>query len=716
MYSAFSWAQTPNADLELGNRSRILDPPPGSVAQYCSDTGSNLRFRVVNRSSGASNVIDLNANNLVATLTLTGNTFSPSGTVTSATFNAAASSNASSTQYIGASGFADFQWPVALQFNGTGTTTVNVEVAVIGNTDSVSSNNSTSYQINVLPNPTPPTITTNFGASSINICPSDSVIITSSPVGNEYEFYRNSVALGPRQTSNQFTTNALNDGDLVEVEAFFTNSCSSISVGTLFVNVGTIPVGSLTSDAPNNVACEGDDVVFTAGSGGGGPTWFEFFVNNASQGASSSTDTFTLANVTADNIDVTVRSWTNSSSTCYDEDTITIRLNSVSGVNQISNASTICAGDDPAAFISNSVFTADRAGEGATLSYQWQSRTSITSFTNITGATSVTYDPSSLSTTTFFRRLVYSTFNGVQCQSTAPLAASNVVTVTVTPNTFASLSVNAFNQTICDGEDLIVDASASTVGPSSSYRFYVNNFPQTAVLSTATATLPASVLSDNATITVRVYYNSGGTGCYSEDSLVLRINELSGANTISGSQTVCIGEVPAALTNVATPSAPRTADGGTLSYQWQARQTGGTYSDIIGATNLVYNPTTISTTTFYRRLAVSTFNSVVCTITSNDIAINVAGGTAPTPNIITGNVNHVHCDDDDIILDASGTTGSPQSFAFTLNGIQQSGSPTSTSTYTFSAGTVTDGSSIGVIAYSGAGGTGCSNSVSVTYC
>ena len=222
------------------------------------------------------------------------------------------------------------------------------------------------------------------------------------------------------------------------------------------------------------------------------------------------------------------------------------------------------------------------------------------------------------------------------------------------------------------------------------------------------------MLSDNATITVRVYYNSGGTGCYSEDSLVLRINELSGANTISGSQTVCIGEVPAALTNVATPSAPRTADGGTLSYQWQARQTGGTYSDIIGATNLVYNPTTISTTTFYRRLAVSTFNSVVCTMTSNDIAINVAGGTAPTPNIITGNVNHVHCNDDDIILDASGTTGSPQSFAFTLNGIQQSGSPTSTSTYTFSAGTVTDGSSIGVIAYSGAGGTGCSNSVSVT--
>ena len=61
-----------------------------------------------------------------------------------------------------------------------------------------------------------------------------------------------------------------------------------------------------------------------------------------------------------------------------------------------------------------------------------------------------------------------------------------------------------------------------------------------------------------------------------------------------------------------------------------------------------------------------------------------------------------------------GRLGHLKSFAFTLNGIQQSALPTSTSTYTFSAGTVTDGSSIGVIAYSGAGGTGCSNSVSVT--
>ena len=707
--SSIAWAQGPNADLELDDRTQIINPPQGSTTQFCSSVGSNLTFRVVNRSSGAANVIDLNTNNLVATLTLTSNTFSPSGTVTSATFNDASSSTATSTRYIAASGWAEFDWPTALQFNGTGVTTITVEVAVIGNTDGNAGNNSTAYDIEVLPNPTPPTITTNFGSSLINICPSDTVIITSSPVGNEYEFYRNSVLLGPRQTSNVFTTNSLNDNDLIEVIAYHTNNCGSPSGSTLLVNVGTIPVGSLISDAPNNVACEGDDVLFTAGTGAA--NWFEFLVNNASQGASSTTSTFTLANVTADNIDVTVRSWTNSSSICYDEDTITIRLNSVSGTNQISNGQTICAGDDPAAFISNSVFTADRAAEGATISYQWQSRTSVTSFTDITGANSITYDPSALATTTFFRRLVFATFIGVQCQSTAPLAASNVVTITVNPNSFASLTLNAFNNTICDGEDIIADASAST--NFGSFLFYVNNNPYGSIQNSPTLTIPSSALSDNATITVQVFNGPGGLGCSSFANVVLRENELSGNNTIGNPQTVCVGEIPAAFTNISTPTALRVADGATLTFQWQSRPLGGTFNNILSATNPVYSPTAVNTTTEYQRLAVSQFNGVSCTTTSNIIRLTVSGGTAPTVSLLSGNPSNVHCPTDDIILDASGTSGA-SSYAFTLNGIQQSGMPTSTSTYTFAAGVVSDSDAVGVIAYSGAGGTGCTNTVSFT--
>ena len=140
---------------------------------------------------------------------------------------------------------------------------------------------------------------------------------------------------------------------------------------------------------------------------------------------------------------------------------------------------------------------------------------------------------------------------------------------------------------------------------------------------------------------------------------------------------------------------------------------GGTFNDILSATSLLYSPSAVNTTTQYRRLAVSTFNSVVCTMTSNIVELTVSGGAAPSANITTGNANNVHCDDADIILDASTTTGA-LSYAFTLNGVQQSGMPTSTASYTFAMGVISHGDSIGVIAYSGAGGTGCTDSASVT--
>ena len=713
LYSATSWAQAP--DLRLDSRNQITIPLAGSSVDFCSSTGSNLRFQVVNQASGSANTVNLGTNNLVATLTLVstpGQSFAPSGTSTTALFSVARTSNSvSGTTFIGAPGFADFDWPTPLEFNSTGTTTIQIEVAIDGRPyPDATANNTVTYQINILSNPNTPVLTTNFGSGPVvNICPGDNVQITTSSVGDEYEFFRNSISMGPRQASNVFTTNGLSDNDDVNVTAYFTNGCGSSSNPLIF-NVDSVPSAVLSSDAPNNTACTGDNVLFTVSGGG----WYEFLVNNVSQGASTSVNTFTYGPVLTDNVSVTVRTWLNSTTNCYDEDTINLRLNSVSGVNEIDNPSTICAGEVPSTILSNQVFTPDRVSEGATITHQWQSRINGGTFADITGATNATYSPSALNTTTFFRRLTYSTFNGVQCTTSVASASSNIVTVTVNPNTSASLSVNALNRTVCDGEDIIVDASASVAGPTSSYRFYVNNNPYGAVQSAATATIPASILSDNATITVRVYYGPSGTGCFSDDSFVLRVNELTGSNTIGNGQTVCVGETPNAFTNVATPSAPRTADGGTLAYQWQSRQLGGTFADILSATNLIYSPTTVNTTTEYRRLAVSTFNSVVCTMTSNIIQLTVSGGSAPTPNIVTGNVNFVHCAGDDIILDASTTSGSPQSFAYTLNGIQQSGTPTSTSSYTFSAGTVTDGSTIGVIAYSGTGGTGCSNSVSVT--
>ncbi len=432
--SSVSWGQ--NADLRLDARNQVIVPlSGGSNVQFCSDVGSNLTFRLANDSSGAANVIDLAANSLIVTLTVSGNTFSPSGTTLTTSFTLADSSTASSTQYIAAPGTADFSWPTALNFNSTGSTTIEIEIAVDGNTDPTA-NNTVTYDLNILGNPNIPVLTSNYGnALPVNICTGNTVILTASSVGDEYQFFRNNVSMGPRQAGNTFTTTGINDNDAINVIAYFTNGCGRASTN-LFFNVDPAPSGVLSSDAPNDTVCYGEDVLFTASGAG----WYEFLVNGTSQAASSTTTTFNLSNVTTDNIDVTVRSWTNSSTLCYDEDVITIRLNSLSGSSIVSGAATVCEGIDPAALNSVSIFSADRVG--ATLSHQWQSRTSSGTFTDISGATSITYDPGVLSSTTGFRRLTYSTFNGVQCPTNIASATSNVVTVTVTPNSIPVLTTS----------------------------------------------------------------------------------------------------------------------------------------------------------------------------------------------------------------------------------------------------------------------------------
>ena len=50
---------------------------------------------------------------------------------------------------------------------------------------------------------------------------------------------------------------------------------------------------------------------------------------------------------------------------------------------------------------------------GGTISFQWQSRTGVNPYVDITGATSQNYDPPALSATTDFRRVTSSTVSEI---------------------------------------------------------------------------------------------------------------------------------------------------------------------------------------------------------------------------------------------------------------------------------------------------------------
>ena len=71
----------------------------------------------------------------------------------------------------------------------------------------------------------------------------------------------------------------------------------------------------------------------------------------------------------------------------------------------LTNAQTICTGTDPG-IIASAVDGTQGSGNGSvsSISYEWQFSTDNSSWTTIAGATSSTYDPSVLTTTTYYRR------------------------------------------------------------------------------------------------------------------------------------------------------------------------------------------------------------------------------------------------------------------------------------------------------------------------
>ncbi|MBV5323109.1 MAG: hypothetical protein JZU60_04660, partial [Ilumatobacteraceae bacterium] len=110
----------------------------------------------------------------------------------------------------------------------------------------------------------------------------------------------------------------------------------------------------------------------------------------------------------------------------------------------IATAQENCTNFDPAALTSSALPTGHPSG--STLEYQWQKSTTSNSagFADITDATATTYDPSTISQTTWYRRLAR-----VSCRAGwSGATASNAIAMTVSPTaggTVTGLSSIAYN-------------------------------------------------------------------------------------------------------------------------------------------------------------------------------------------------------------------------------------------------------------------------------
>jgi hypothetical protein len=306
---------------------------------------------------------------------------------------------------------------------------------------------------------------------------------------------------------------------------------------------------------------------------------------------------------------------------------------------EIAGSQTLCTPFNPAAFTS-----VTPGSNGGTISYQWQS--SITScesgFSNITDATSVTYDAPAVAVTTYFRRVATTSLNGAACS-----ANSNCLTVTpnaINPGTIAG------GGTLCTpfNPAAFTSTTAGTGGGTISYQWQISTVSCESGFSNITDATSATY--DAPAVAVTTYFRRvatsilNGVACSANSNCLTVTPNAIDPGVIAGNQTVCIGDDPAAFTSTTAGTG-----GGTISYQWQTNTTGcgSDFTNIEGAISATYDPGVATVTTYYRRVTTSTLNGVVCSDNSNCLTVTaeICGGPLCTyTQGAYGNSGGKYCD------------------------------------------------------------------------
>jgi hypothetical protein len=214
----------------------------------------------------------------------------------------------------------------------------------------------------------------------------------------------------------------------------------------------------------------------------------------------------------------------------------------------IGTSYTMCVGDTPTAITSN---TAATGGLG-TITYTWQSSTSSPSsgFSNISGANSTSYTPSSVPVTTYFRRAASTPSNSA--------VYSNVVTVTVYPLPVVTISGT---NTVCAG-----DAATLTASGGVSYLW-------------STAANTATVVVTPLSTTTYSVIATSTFGCVNMGTKTVAVNALPLITALSSKPQVCENE---SLNLVAV---------GGVSYTWSPGNLIGSVISVTPAASTVYTVT-----------------------------------------------------------------------------------------------------------------------------
>ncbi len=309
----------------------------------------------------------------------------------------------------------------------------------------------------------------------------------------------------------------------------------------------------------------------------------------------------------------------------------------LSAAGSIGGSSTICAGSTPA------TLTNSASPTGENYAIQWQQRIGAGSWTNISGATSLTYSPPALTTTTDYRRYVSWTCN------TGINFTSNTVTVTVNPATSTGVVASSASK-LCVGGVVTISA-ASLVSTSTQWqvRYSDNNgssYGSWTTYSTSNTTPTTYSVSTTSNIN-RMY----------EFRVVAQSGVCSSVTSSSATMTVysnATGTPSPALIETygpATGSFSLSNYAGSFSKWQQSTNSGSTWADApLPNANSSYNYSHSSVaTTLYRG---QMLNDICGTLTSPNVTIIVS--PVPAMNVV-GNVSPVLALGDTITLQSAST-------------------------------------------------------------
>ncbi|NQX38988.1 gliding motility-associated C-terminal domain-containing protein [Pedobacter steynii] len=390
-------------------------------------------------------------------------------------------------------------------------------------------------------------------------------------------------------------------GTIVYYAESNTGTCASTSRTAVRLTITPVPVinviadknvcGSLTLPAIAGANLSGNQAYYTASNGGG---------TKYNPG-----DVFdTVGETTLYAYDISAVASPGTSCPAERSFKVLIR-NTTAG--SITADQTICKNMAPAALAS----AADGTGSGS-IKYKWESSTTGASagFNVIAGSTLATYAPATLNTTTWFRRMTISSHDGVECESAATTAIKITVQDLVTPGAISA------SQTICNNSSpaTLSSVANATAAGTISYRWESSTTDALTGFTTIAGITSAvySPLALTATTWFRRVAIStlNGIACESVPTTAIKVTVQTAvtAGTISADQTVCNN------TGVTLTSSTAGTGSGAISYRWESSTTNGLtgFTTIAGIASADYNPSALTATTWFRRIAISTLAGIAC--------------------------------------------------------------------------------------------------------